>query len=272
MAQHPGVKRVVALEGREANLRKARLVQELLGIRNVEFLQANLEDADLASLGKFDAVFCCGLLYHLPQPRTLLERLPTVAPVLFIWTQYASDHEARDLPGGLRGKIHVEGGPDEPLSGLSPTATWLTLDSRRLRLKDQNPFVVCAPEIGDDRSRDEAEARLPGNCTGENCPSLAIGGPTGLIGKEAQVEVACHDVIELLLLQNIGRLCPGHDNDVTCNALPFSRQNRQLANAKNIRVFGRVALEPVDCLDARIDVRKARPDITEAGPRKRSRE
>jgi SAM-dependent methyltransferase len=131
MAQHPGVKRVVALEGREANLRKARLVQELLGIRNVEFLQANLEDADLASLGKFDAVFCCGLLYHLPQPRTLLERLPTVAPVLFIWTQYASDHEARDLPGGLRGKIHVEGGPDEPLSGLSPTATWLTLDSLR---------------------------------------------------------------------------------------------------------------------------------------------
>jgi hypothetical protein len=31
----------------------------------------------------------------------------------------------------LRGKIHVEGGADEPLSGLSATATWLTLDSLR---------------------------------------------------------------------------------------------------------------------------------------------
>jgi protein-L-isoaspartate O-methyltransferase len=131
LAQHPAVKRVVALEGREANLRKARFVQKLLGIRNVEFLQANLEDADLAAFGKFDAVFCCGLLYHLPEPWKLLERLPEVAPVLFIWTQYAADHEARDVADGLRGKIHGEGGPDEPLSGMSSTATWLTLDSLR---------------------------------------------------------------------------------------------------------------------------------------------
>jgi len=131
LAQQPGVKRVVALEGREANLRKARFVQQLLEIRNVEFLQANLEHADLTAFGKFDAVFCCGLLYHLPEPWKLLERLPAVAPRLFIWTQYAADAEARDLSGGLRGKIHIEGGPDEPLSGMSSTASWLTLDSLR---------------------------------------------------------------------------------------------------------------------------------------------
>ena len=131
LAQHPDVIRVVALEGREANLRKARFVQELLGIRNVEFLQANLEHSYLTGFGKFDAVFCCGLLYHLPEPWKLLERLPAVAPRLFVWTQYAADDEAHDLPGGLRGKIRVEGGPDEPLSGMSSTATWLTLDSLR---------------------------------------------------------------------------------------------------------------------------------------------
>jgi hypothetical protein len=131
LAQNPGVKRVVALEGREANLRKARFVQELLEIRNVEFLQANLEHAELSAFGKFDAVFCCGLLYHLPEPWKLLEQLPAIAPRLFIWTQYAADDGAHDLPGGLRGKIHIEGGVDEPLSGMSPTATWLTLDSLR---------------------------------------------------------------------------------------------------------------------------------------------
>jgi SAM-dependent methyltransferase len=131
LARHPGVKRVVALEGREANLRKARFIQQLLEIRNVKFLQANLEAADLTSFGKFDAVFCCGLLYHLPEPWKLLEQLPNVAPLLFIWTQYAADDEARDLGNGLRGKIHVEGGVDEPLSGMSSTATWLTLDSLR---------------------------------------------------------------------------------------------------------------------------------------------
>ena len=130
-AQQPGVKRVVALEGREKNLRKARFVQELLEIRNVEFFQANLEQADLRTFGKFDAVFCCGLLYHLPDPWELLKQLPAVAPILFIWTQYARESEARDLGNGLRGKTHIEGGTDEPLSGMSSTAIWLTLDSLR---------------------------------------------------------------------------------------------------------------------------------------------
>jgi hypothetical protein len=131
LAEHPGVKRVVALEGREANLRKARFVQELLRIRNVEFAQANLEDADLTRLGNFDAIFCCGLLYHLPEPWTLIQQCPSVAPLFFIWTQYAAENEARDVGYGLRGKTHIEGGPDEPLSGMSATAIWLTLDSLR---------------------------------------------------------------------------------------------------------------------------------------------
>ena len=129
LAEHPGVKRVLAVEGREINLRKARFVQELLQIHNVEFVHANLEETDLTSFGKFDAVFCCGLLYHLPAPWKLLEQLPAIAPALFIWTHYAAEAEARDIGNGLRGKIHHEGGEDEPLSGMSPTATWLTLDS-----------------------------------------------------------------------------------------------------------------------------------------------
>jgi hypothetical protein len=134
LAEHPGVKRVVALEGREANLRKARFVQERLQIRNVEFAQANLEHADLRAFGNFDAIFCCGLLYHLPEPWKLIEQCPAIAPYLFIWTQYAMEHEARDVGNGLRGKTHIEGGPDEPLSGMSETAIWLTQDSLRTML------------------------------------------------------------------------------------------------------------------------------------------
>lgn len=131
LAQRAGVRRVLALEGREKNLRKARFVQELLQVRNVEFAQTNLEHADLAQFGRFDAVFCCGLLYHLPEPWKLIEQLPAIAPILFIWTQYAAENEATDVGRGLRGKIHGEGGPDEPLSGMSATATWLTLSSLR---------------------------------------------------------------------------------------------------------------------------------------------
>jgi SAM-dependent methyltransferase len=131
LAERPGVKRVVAVEGREANLRKARFLQELMNVRNVEFAQANLEHADLTRLGNFDAIFCCGLLYHLPEPWKLIQQCASVAPRLFIWTQYSAENEARDIGNGMRGKTHVEGGPDEPLSGMSATATWLTLDSLR---------------------------------------------------------------------------------------------------------------------------------------------
>jgi hypothetical protein len=131
LASAPGVRRVLAIEGREANLRKSRFVQEVLEIRNVEFAQANLENTRLADFGKFDSVFCSGLLYHLPEPWKLIEQLPSIAPTLFIWTQYAAENEAHDVGQGFRGKIHGEGGPDEPLSGLSATATWLTLDSLR---------------------------------------------------------------------------------------------------------------------------------------------
>jgi hypothetical protein len=70
-------------------------------------------------------------LYHLPEPWKLIEQLPAVAPILFIWTQYAAEEEAVDIGRGLRGKIHVEGGPEEPLSGMSATSIWLTLASLR---------------------------------------------------------------------------------------------------------------------------------------------
>jgi hypothetical protein len=129
LAEHRGVKRVVALEGRERNLRKARLIQGLLQVRNAEFAQANLEESDLSAFGEFDAIFCSGLLYHLPEPWKLIERLPAIAQSLFIWTHYAPDADAEVISNGLRGKIFVEGGSEEPLSGMSPTSMWLTLGS-----------------------------------------------------------------------------------------------------------------------------------------------
>jgi Methyltransferase domain len=129
LAQRPGVRRVLALEGRELNLRKARFVQEQLRVPNVTFAQANLENSDLAAFGKFDAVFCSGLIYHLPEPWKLISQLPAIAPNLFIWTHYAAETDTEVVSGDLRGQIHPEGGPAEPLSGMSATATWLTLGS-----------------------------------------------------------------------------------------------------------------------------------------------
>src|SRR5687767_8325594 len=51
LAQHPGVTRVLAIEGREGNIRRAEFARSLFNARTVEFLQANLETTDLAKLG-----------------------------------------------------------------------------------------------------------------------------------------------------------------------------------------------------------------------------
>ena len=129
LARAPGVKEVVAIEGRAHNLEKAELVRRLLRLDHLKFVQANLETTDLTKLGGFDAVFCTGLLYHLPEPWKLIEQLPRVAPKLLLWTHYAEDVAADTVQAGYRGRVQTEGGADEPLSGMSPTAFWLTLGS-----------------------------------------------------------------------------------------------------------------------------------------------
>lgn len=128
LAEHPRVRRVVGLEGRPANIRKARFLQDLFAIRNVEFVQANLE-ADEFAPGQFDAVFCCAVISHLPEPWKLLQRLPAIAPKLFLWTVYSDDVSAGEVVDGYRGHYQAEAGMADPLSGLSDRSFWLSLGS-----------------------------------------------------------------------------------------------------------------------------------------------
>ena len=53
LAGRPGVQRVLALEGREANLRKARFVQELLQLQ--PNFRRPISDSELTKFGTFDA-------------------------------------------------------------------------------------------------------------------------------------------------------------------------------------------------------------------------
>ncbi len=123
LARHVG--HVTAIEGRAANIEKARVVQRLLDVGNVTFRELDLETAELEHLGRFDAVFCVGLLYHLRRPWQLLDRLPALTDRVFLQTHYAeSGDETLD---GLPGRTYAEYGSRDPLSGLSQTSFWLTL-------------------------------------------------------------------------------------------------------------------------------------------------
>ncbi len=130
LAKHPSVRKVIGIEGRQENLDKAKFVQKLLGFNNVYFMKSNLEIIDLRTFGRFDVVFCSGLLYHLPEPWKLIDQISKVSKNLFIWTHYAAEEDANIIiTNGFKGIMYQEGGIDEPLSGLSPKSFWPTLNS-----------------------------------------------------------------------------------------------------------------------------------------------
>lgn len=128
LSARQGVKSVVGIEGRVQNVEKSRAVQRLLDIRNVEFLVENLESYDLRSAGAFDAVFCVGVLYHLPRPWDLIAQMAQVTRNLFLWTHYAPRDKADQVSGGYRGSVYGEFGLADPLSGMSEQSFWPTLD------------------------------------------------------------------------------------------------------------------------------------------------
>ena len=118
---------VVGLEGRPENVERAEFLKDLFGMDNIAFHVTNLEEDDLSSYGEFDAVFCCGLLYHLPNPRAFVERAAAVAPNLYLDTQYARPEWELVERDRLRGWVRKED-PQDVQSGLSGTAFWPTLD------------------------------------------------------------------------------------------------------------------------------------------------
>lgn len=143
LARHAGVREVVAIEGRAHNLDKARLVQRLHGATNVVFLQGDLESFEFSALGRFDAVYCVGVLYHLPNPWDLLARLAAVTDLIYINTHFCPKNEVALVLHGYEGKTWREFGHADPLSGLSAWSFWPTLAGLAKMLLDTG-FI---PEI-----------------------------------------------------------------------------------------------------------------------------
>lgn len=128
LAKRPGTS-VVGIEARDFNIAKANFIRDLLRVNNVRFICANLEKTPLSSFGRFDAVFCSGLLYHLPRPWELIQGMGRITSKVFIWTHYAVNEKANEEIEGYGGYWYNEFGYQDPLSGMSNRSFWLTLPS-----------------------------------------------------------------------------------------------------------------------------------------------
>ena len=79
-----GMRRVVGMDVREINLRKARFVAEALGIANISFQQGNCEQLRAEEIGQYDLVLFLGILYHLENPMLCLRNVRSVTKELCI--------------------------------------------------------------------------------------------------------------------------------------------------------------------------------------------
>lgn len=136
LAAHPGVQSILAIEGRQHNVDKARLIKKIYGAGNLRIIQANLETENLEKHGAFDTVYCSGLLYHLPNPQSLLARIVQVTRTLYLSTHVA-EKNSPDLVtrNGVGGKLYKEGGIKDPLSGMSETSFWPTFEGLEQMLR-----------------------------------------------------------------------------------------------------------------------------------------
>jgi len=137
LARLPNVRRVVAVEGRKANINRAKLVQNILNQTKVNFIKENMENLEFSKLGNFDVVFCVGLLYHLPKPWKMIEQISKISNELFLWTHYVSDKNANTSKMHYQGSMYREWKFFiDRLSGLSPASFWPTRTSLLKMLSD----------------------------------------------------------------------------------------------------------------------------------------
>ena len=59
---------VTGIEGRDANIVKARFAKKALALDNIKFVQDDVRNLSVEKYGRFDVVLCLGILYHLDAP------------------------------------------------------------------------------------------------------------------------------------------------------------------------------------------------------------
>jgi ubiquinone/menaquinone biosynthesis C-methylase UbiE len=108
-----GASRVVGIDIREFNLRRARLLRDHYGIPSdrLEFRQADVFELDPAALGTYDVVLLLGLIYHVENPMGVIRLARACTGGLcVVETQLTRQVEPIVHGNGRTGKFHESEG------------------------------------------------------------------------------------------------------------------------------------------------------------------
>ena len=123
----------LGIEGREANIEKARFAKEILSLDNLDLVRDDVRNLSAEKYGHFDVVLCLGLLYHLDVPDvfSFVDRLGEVCRKICIVDTRISLHPKTQYVYknktyfGTRGEEHdVKESNEAKLSKL-----WASLDN-----------------------------------------------------------------------------------------------------------------------------------------------
>ncbi len=136
--------RVVGIEGREANIEKARFAQRVHGLANLELVQDDVRNLSADRYGRFDVVLCLGILYHLDAPDVFrfVRQIGGVCDGFAVIDTHVSStgkerhtYEGRTYWGATWVEHRADSPPEERLQ-----EPWLSLDN-------QTSFKLTRPSL-----------------------------------------------------------------------------------------------------------------------------
>lgn len=147
---------VLGVEVRDTNIAACNYVKSKTNLPDLAFVK---DDAwNLAKYGKFDVIFCCGLLYHLDKPKQFLEMLSSITTKLVILQTHFSITE--NLPNefnlsqiseneGLAGRWFKEFPDDESFTNRE-NLKWSAWDNRRSFWIQREYLLQAIKDVGFD--------------------------------------------------------------------------------------------------------------------------
>jgi SAM-dependent methyltransferase len=144
---------VVAVEGREANIEKARFAGEVLALENLRFVQDDVRNLSKGEYGVFDVVLCLGILYHLDDPDVflLLENIAEVCQGFLLVDTHVHMgqpvnsyvHRGRTYWGSTVPEHDVDSTPEERYKEL-----WKSLDNPEAVFLTRNSLYNALAHVG----------------------------------------------------------------------------------------------------------------------------
>lgn len=90
-----GVGEIVAVEANVEAYLKCLIVKNIANLRT-RFLFGDLVEYLTEDTGRYDFIFCCGVLYHMHDPLALIELMAAHTDRVYVWTHY---HTVESRPG-----------------------------------------------------------------------------------------------------------------------------------------------------------------------------